>query len=368
MRRLEQGSTGARQRGAARRVRLSAVAAGTALALVVVAGCGDDPEPETKTVLPSVTPTRVVAPAIEEVSDALAWPLTGEVSDKVANRPALSIKVENSPAARPQFGLEKADLVYEEVVEGGITRFIAVYQSKKPDEVGPIRSVRPMDANIVAQLGGLLVYSGGQSAFLGLAPAAGLQVVSMDSGHAGFSRTSSRRAPHNVIGDPDKFWGQVKKGHKKVPNPPFVFAESEDEATAVVSGSDAKELAVTMSNGHRPTWTWDGGEGVFLRSEGSTPATSADGTRLSAKNVVVLEVEIRNTAYRDPAGNPVPETIVIGSGKGLVATGGKTITVKWEKKKQKSPFVLTADGEEVQLAPGNTWIELMPSTRSYEIQ
>ncbi|GAA2235715.1 DUF3048 domain-containing protein [Rarobacter faecitabidus] len=343
--------------------KLTAAATGlTACAALLLAGCGKPatPEPVSVSVLPPAVATRVPAP--EPVRE-LVWPLTGVPTDKVAKRPALSIKIENSPSARPQIGIDQADIVYEEVVEGGITRFIAVFQSKNPKQVAPVRSVRPMDANIVAPLGGLLAYSGGQRAFLGLAPAAGLQVISMDRGDAGFSRMPGRAAPHNVLGDTTAFWKQAKGDHKKLPDPAFEYASSAEESTAATAGSPIDELSVQMSQGFNPRWKWD--EGKFLRSEGSTPATVADGTRLSAANVVVLKVKLETTKYRDPAGTAVPETIVIGSGKGLVISAGKAIEVEWKKKDTASPVILTANGEDVELAPGNTWVELMPNSQSW---
>ena len=94
------------------------------------------------------------------------WPLTGVETTDIVQRPALAVKIENSSESRPQSGLNSADLVWEEVVEGGITRFVAVYHSTLPPEIGPIRSVRPMDAGIAAPLGGLFAFAGGQPDFV----------------------------------------------------------------------------------------------------------------------------------------------------------------------------------------------------------
>jgi len=103
-----------------------------------------------------------------------AWPLTGIPSDLVATRPALAVKIENSVDARPQTGLNAADLLWEQVVEGGITRFVAVYHSTLPEDIGPVRSVRPMDPAIAAPLHGLLAFSGGQQQYVDAVSAAGL--------------------------------------------------------------------------------------------------------------------------------------------------------------------------------------------------
>src|SRR3954469_5369626 len=123
------------------------------------------------------------------------WPLTGVVAPGPLDRPALAVKIENSVDARPQTGLNAADVVWEEVVEGGITRFVAVYQSVVPPEIGPVRSVRPMDPAIAAPLHGLMAFSGGQQQYVDALAAAGLQVLSQDNGSGGFYRSSDRSAP-----------------------------------------------------------------------------------------------------------------------------------------------------------------------------
>jgi DUF3048 family protein len=127
-----------------------------------------------------------------------AWPLTGVPADPIADRPALAVKIENSVDARPQTGLTAADMVREQVVEGGITRFVAVYHSDLPPEIGPVRSIRPMDTAIAAPLGGLLTFSGGVQTYVTVVQDAGLQVLSQDSRADGFHRMTTRAAPHNV--------------------------------------------------------------------------------------------------------------------------------------------------------------------------
>ncbi len=355
----------ARHRGTMQLPRWTAAVAGGLVTAVVVAGCGKEAtSASTSTVLPGVTDVRSAAPAPVAFS---GWPLTGVASDDVTERPSLAVKIENSPESRPQTGLEKTDMVFEEVVEGGITRFIAIFHSQVPSEIGPIRSVRPMDANVVAPLGGLLVYSGGQSAFLGLAPKAGLQVISMDAGGAGFYRSSARSAPHNVYGTPKTFWSQATKKHKAAPEQQFSYSTDGAGSTASTTGKTASKVSVAMSQSNTPRWTWNEKSSTYLRSEGSTPSKSADGVRLAATNVVVLTVDVVNTKYKDPAGNPVPETEIIGKGKALIASGGKAVEATWEKKKQSSPISLTVDGQAVKLAPGNTWVELMPSTWKWTV-
>jgi len=300
-------------------------------------------------------PTPVVPPR---------WPLTGQAAPDMPVRPALAVKIENSGEARPQTGLEQADVVWEEVVEGGITRFVAVFHSQVPAEIGPIRSVRPMDPAIAAPLHGLIAFSGGQPRFVDALSASGLQILSQDKGTAGFYRKQGvAPAPHNVYGTPMTLWGLADGAHSAAPPAQFKVARQADQATATVSGTPAAAVDVTMSGYSHPQWTWDGATGTWQRAEGSKPAMARSGLQLAATNVVTLSVRLVDSGTTDPAGNPVPETVLDGSGTGLVATGGKTLPVSWSKASQDAPVVLTtADGAPVQLAPGNTRVELVPGT------
>ena len=346
-----------------RRAPWGALAATVVSASLLVAGCSSaseaDPTPATVEATTDATADKSAAP---EPVLPTTWALTGVRATELVNRPALAIKVENSREARPQTGLEYADVVWEEVVEGGITRYIAVYHSQVPETVGPIRSVRPMDSTIIAPLAGLMAFSGGQAPFVQSVRDAGLQVISNDAGAAGFYRTKDRRAPHNVFGTPATFLEQADASHQDSPQSEFVFAADAAQATAAVSGAPTSSIDVVMSSYSRPTWAWDEASGTFLRSEGTTPALSSTGAQLAATNVVVLTVTMVDTAFSDPAGTPVPETQVVGSGEAVIATGGRSITATWTKPDASTPFSLTAaDGTPIALAPGNTWVELMPT-------
>ncbi len=302
----------------------------------------------------------VIAAAMPSVA---AWPLTGVPADAVADRPALAVKIENSVDARPQTGLNAADMVWEQVVEGGITRFVAVYHSDLPPEIGPVRSIRPMDPAIAAPLGGLLAFSGGVPTYVTAAQDAGLQVLSQDSGADGFHRTSTRAAPHNVYAVPQTLVDQADAAHRASPGAQFDHSTAGQDPTAVAAGQPTTTLELTLSGVSHPRWTWNAADGRWLRSEGNTPAVEADGRRIGATNVVVLRVDVVATEARDPAGNPVPETILTGTGRALVASGGHTVEATWSKPGTGDRVRLTgADGEPVTLAPGTTWVELVPNS------
>jgi len=331
-------------------------------ALLALASCGAQTLPPvqvTNTVGPDVAVKKTAPPA--PVVPA-AWPLTG-VPGNVANRPALAVKVENPREARPQAGLEQADIVWEEVVEGGVTRLVAVFQSEVPGDVGPIRSVRPMDPAIVAPMHGLIAFSGGQAGFVNALKAAGVQTLSNDAGNAGFRRTKNHAAPHNVYGTPAVFWSQASADRTSPPPAQFPYARHAELATAAVAGTPASSVQIRMSGYSQPGWTWDAPSATWLRLEAGTAATSASGARLAATNVITLRVVLVDSGTRDPAGSVVPETKLTGTGEALVATGGKALPATWTKTATDTPLVLTAaDGQVIKLAPGKTWIELVPTS------
>jgi Protein of unknown function (DUF3048) N-terminal domain/Protein of unknown function (DUF3048) C-terminal domain len=353
----------ARRRHPVRR-RLAVTLAVVALAGGGVAACSaaaapkPQASPSTTTPAPSPTPTPTPTPP----PPPIVWPLTGAPVGAVANHPALAVKIENSIDARPQTGLTSADLVYEEVVEGGITRFCAVFDSTLPPQIGPVRSIRPMDPSIAGPLHGILAFSGGVNTYITAASNAGLQVLSQDAGSPGFHRSSPRPAPHNVYADPSVLLSQADAAHQAPPPAQFTIALPPEQPSAAAA-QPVSALHLTMSGVSHPHWDWDAGTGMWLRSENTTPSVdAAGGGRLSATNVVVLRVDVVTTSARDPAGNPVPETVLTGTGSAFVASAGHAVAATWTKGGVDDPITLTgADGQPIRLAPGNTWIELVPN-------
>jgi hypothetical protein len=342
-------------------VRATGAALVTALALT---GCSAGSPAEAL-----VTPTATVAAQVEgdrtgppDPDVPLVWPLTGVPAKVVKARPAVSVKIENATAARPQRGLNQADIVWEEVVEGGITRFVATYHSNIPDVVEPVRSVRPMDAAIVAPLDGILVFSGGQGPFISAVQRLGTQTIIMDDGDPGFRRDPARTAPHNVIGTMSTFVKQADAERTSPPPAQFDYARKLGQGTARQSGKPARSADVKLSAVQRTGWTWDRDSKRYLRSEGASPSMAANGKRHAARNVLVLSTEVFNTKWVDPTGAPVPEhRLARSGGKGTLLSMGHSVSVRWSKKSLKAPIVLkTPGGKSVELEPGNTWIELVP--------
>jgi len=256
-------------------------------------------------------------------------------------------------------GLDEADIVFEELVEGGLTRYIAVWHSTLPAEIGPVRSVRPMDPEIVSPFGGIFAYSGGQVRFIQMMQEAPVYnaIHGQPDTEDTFYRTSAKVAPHNVLVKAPELVDQ----HLDLPAPErqFAYAPSVEESTAVVAGSPMTSINPRFSGFSSPTWEWDGTQGTFLRFQTNGAADSAaSGNQIFATNVVVLQVGI--DVVED-----IPTTRLVNQGTGWVATGGSIAEINWFKATPESPIILTTpDGEEVLLGVGNTWIELIPNDSS----
>lgn len=345
---------------------LPVTALATAVALVLAA-CASPEVVEPPAITPTVespAPEKSVAPSPPaNPRPDVVWPLTGVdaagANEADLERSALSIKIENSSASRPQENLQYADIVFEEQVEAGVSRFLAVFHSDVPETVGPIRSMRPMDANIMGSISGPLIFSGAQGRFLSDARATGQTIIAQDTGHSGFFRVSDRRAPHNLHGRTADFFAQA--ADLPAPAAMFEYAYPAEESNIQTLGSEVSTIDLNLSGHMKPSWDWNGA--LWLRSEAGSPHVTRDGAQLSATNIVVLWVDVRITAG-DPGKSSVPESVVLtDSGTGWAAAGNKYIPITWSKAGQFEPFVLkTEDGEPVTLMPGQTWVELAPQS------
>lgn len=352
----------------ARPASLLLISVGAAVALAACSGSGTA-RPVSAAASPTPPSPSVAAstPAPKPAVVTSRWPLTGTPRPAgAAAHASLTVKIENTPDARPQRGLNGADVVFEELVEGGISRFAAVYHSQLPDVVGPVRSIRPMDPPMAAQFAGLFAYSGGQRPFVNALQASASQDVGIDRATSAYYRDSAKVAPHNLMLRPAAALAKADAKHRKDPKPLAVFAADAAGSTAASAGSPAGTLSLRFSTYEQPRWSWTGS--AWVRSERSVPATTS-GQRISAANVVVLRVTVHNTRYHDPIGTPVPETALSGaSGSGLVASDGRTVAVRWSKAGASAPLVLkTATGGILRLAPGRSWVELVPQTGSVTV-
>jgi hypothetical protein len=291
-------------------------------------------------------------------------PLSGvDPEGEVPIRPALAIKVENLPASRPQTGLSWADIVYEEPVEGGITRFIAVYQCQDAERVEPVRSARLSDPDILVQFDRpLFAYAGGGAGIPAAIKRARLIDLSYVSNLAAdaFDRDPARVAPHDLFTSTQGLYraarGEIRKLGLGSPSPVFIYSSGK------ATGKKVSELHVPFSSWASDVyWRWSADRHAFLRWHGSEPHVSSDGTQYSAKNVIVQVVKTVLTDNADANGVRSPKVISTGEGKAYVLRKGRIVVGKWSRPGLDDVTrFFDKKGNEIALTPGSTWVELAP--------
>jgi hypothetical protein len=336
-------------------IRSRRLAVGLAAALVFAACGGSDDNATTTsaTAETSSTVTKTSTPSSTTTEPSPTFPLTGlPVTDPiVVLRRALVAKIDNHPIARPQSGLNAADIVFEENVEG-LTRFAAVFHSQDPLLVGPVRSGRTQDIALLSSLNNpLLVWSGGNAAVTAAINASTL-VNRGPSAAPGYSR-SDRPGPHDLYADTTAIWATSPE---ELSPPPAQFDIRTGDDAISVGGATVESAGVKVSmNGVRVAWAWDPETRRFARSQNDAPHLDADGVPIRADNVVILFVDYRPS----PADRNSPEAQTVGNGEVWVYTEGTLTLGTWERRDIMSPWTLTdADGDPIVLASGQTWVQL----------
>jgi Protein of unknown function (DUF3048) N-terminal domain/Protein of unknown function (DUF3048) C-terminal domain len=308
-----------------------------------------------------------IIPGVPILDEApVACPLTGlePESGSVLDRRVLSVKIENTPEARPQMGLEEADIVYEQEAEGGITRFNVLYHCGDADRIGPIRSARPVDPAILAQFGEpLFVHSGSVDAVVEDIDEAGIEDINCNFQEDVCPRDQSREAPHDVFTSTDALRDAGKNGGV-APEPVFTFDEEEPDGS-----KKGRQIHLNFSPVADVVWRYRGNQDEYLRFHGEDAHELEDGTHVSATNVVVMLVERLDTRITDSAGNPVPNFEVVGRGDLFVFRNGRVIEGTWQRETEEDPTsLLDRQGDEIPLAPGRTWVELFPTDAPQPIE
>ena len=305
-------------------------------------------------VLGTYTLTQVLATTTVAMPTVAAGtaPLTGLPSSG-SSRPAVVVKIDNSSKARPQSGLNLADIVVEQEVEWGLTRFAAIFHSNRVPVVGPVRSARSTDISFLSSLGRpALAYSGANKAFDQLI----LQQERVQNFSAarngGYWRDNSRRAPSNLYTDTRNFDGAGSP-------PPAWFHFASAPASAGVAATSFTTTFPTTSS----SWTWDGTHWL-RRQDGKVHATDG-GAQVRMSNVIVAEVPAVDSGLLDPAGSVVPEFVWAGTGRVSVFTNGQRVDGTWTRPTLSDPAVLVdATGAVIQLMPGSSWVALVRSLPS----
>lgn len=322
------------------------------LVLAITAACGGDGNSAAavgQAGLAGPGPNEAPAPAVPVVGN---YPLTGMPATDAAKlrRSAVSVKIDNNAQARPQSGLEAADVIYEEFTEG-ITRFVVVFQSSDALQVGPVRSVRPGDPSIVKPFGGPLVFSGGSPAVLGVVQAAGITQVT-ENDRATLKRRSGRKAPHNLYSTTEAMYAKTRGG--AAPSPFSTFLAPGAKSTAA-GGTAVTRLSLSAAPGVTAGYDWDAGASVWKRSTDGRPHTLEGGAQISPRNVIVQYTPYANF----PADQKVRFPEVVGSGDAMVYVGNTQVRAKWSKSGAGSMTTFTdTAGRPIPLAPGQTWVHL----------
>jgi hypothetical protein len=295
-------------------------------------------------------------------------PLTGTLAPhgKVPQRPALGVKIGNDPASRPQSGLLEADIVYEEMAEGGITRYLAIFQCQEPASIGPVRSVRWDDWHLLKSYGHpILAFSGGIEQWD--AAVASMPWLFDANGSEGtavsaYYRTDNRVPPWNYYTSAKALWG-LDRNHTPPP-PQFNYSKTQPAEARHATGA----RIVGFATGSDVDWRWSRPLQAWMRSYDNVPDDDAGGPQLRATNVIIEEVPTQPGPYDESGTVPDVESLTQGSGPVWILRNGGVETGTWSCRAYgditKYRF---ANGKTMTLYPGNTWVELVPN-EGYPVQ
>lgn len=336
-------------------------------AAVFVSGCGkpkpgtEEPEPDPKPpfedLIDDEPENEEEEPEPEpepEIIYPYTYPLTGTgAEEEVLDRPFL-VLVENHKNARPQSGLINADIVYEILVEGEITRFAALYHSEQPEVIGPIRSLRPYFAELGAGFDAPIVHAGYSPAAIELVRNRGLDHFDEIYGDGAYYwRSTERQKPHNLYSSIEKLReGQTRKRMRTEWKQPraIPFADPGTEIT----GDAANKVRVNYLLGYYVEYVYDQEKGVYLRNMSGQPHVDKETEeQISATNIMIVET---SHSVIDNVGRRAVN--VNGPGNGWLVQQGKVREVKWERVSGIiRPYI---EGVEVPLLPGKTWVQFIP--------
>jgi hypothetical protein len=336
---------------------ISGVAAGAA-GLSLLASCGGS---HVKAAPPTTT-TSTTVPITTTTTLPPVFPLTGLPASDAgqAQAPAVVIKIDNVDQARPQTGIGAADVVYEEEVEGGLTRLAAIFQSSYPSTVGPVRSGRLTDEGIGDDLNHpVYVMSGTNAIFLPQLRAQPWTDVDSNNHGNQFYRGPGA-APHNLYTNASSD-AKLSSTHTG-PAALFQYRQSGTPLSAA-GATSASHIGMAFS-GASITWDYSSQSGAWVRGQNGTADVDSSRTQLSATNVVVLFINyyVSGTVAGEGVGaQPIPAGTMTGSGQVWVLSGNSVVKGTWNRTGLTTPATYSdTSGQAIQLSPGKTWVELVP--------
>lgn len=334
--------------GRRRHARTTTVVAASVLLMGALVSCSGDSEPAAQPVAtaqtPEPTPTADAGPTS---------PFTGEAG---RGGPVLAAKLDNSNSSLPHVGLDAADVVYVEQVEGGATRLVAVYSTELPDTIVPVRSARETDAELLPMYGSIPVaFSGAVGSVHSVLASSGLQNVSEDRGGSGYFRIGGRRAPYNLAGTPETLLGRAEKVKPRKVG--FTFGEAPAGGTKATSLKAVYPGSTVSFEYQRKSKTWNYAlNGRLDQVAGADP--------VSARTVIVQSVPVQTANRSDSTGSSVPFMRTVGKGKATVLRDGRAYDVTWSRPKKDGPTRWRYKGESFPMAVGNVWVVLFPDNRT----
>ena len=344
------------------------VIAGAAIGVAVATGGGGGSEKAATTTVPPTTAavSSTVPPAT--APPVPIAPLTGlpDPSGESQTRPSLAVKVENTVEARPQAGLDQADVVYEEEVEGNITRFVAIFNSTAPETIGPVRSVRLQDPDIVWPIHGIFAYSGGAADPVAAINAAPVHAVdnsaAVANGVNGMERDAPgqppRQSPHNLYGHGPALFSLG--GDPKPPPPLFQYSvKGVPPPPDADLGEPVDSMRIGWQGEFDASYNWDAASGTWKRFQHGNPHLVVGGDQIAPTNVVV-----QFTQY-----DGVSNGQTIGEGDAWIFTDGRVRKGRWVRPDREQPaHYVDASGLPILLRPGRTWVELLPANYAVDVQ
>jgi hypothetical protein len=284
-------------------------------------------------------------------------PFTGQlVSKNIAVRWPLAVIVENHPDARPQSGLQGADIVYEALAEGGITRFLAIFHCQDVDEIGPVRSLRPYYLVWASQWRALLAYIGGSPTALKLVEKMPVYNFNQFFNSQYYWRDKKRPAPHNVYTSTEKLWIAAKEKFSLENYSIDVFKFHKENPPSQPQNQKI-EINYSFSQ-FKVLWEYSSQENAYLRYQGGKPFKDKVGDRqITAKNVVVMWVK----AYPEENGSSRLKMDLVGEGRAYIFSEGKLKEGVWRKQSETGPTLFyDKNGNQIEFIQGNIWIQVVP--------